>query len=211
MKTYVNERNFQFITDFSKYYMTIEGKEVEIDFGTLTIPERVILSAYLTLKCMGKNYDDHENYYDIIFNFNNSKNNKTSYYETFISDLTNMDFKNIYFKPFINEYYNKIENDKTVIYRSQLNASEMNLLYSLKFQRNYYSLMNVLYIIGIAKQNITTSKLNKIELNKFYPTSKSLSIKRVEEIFKKINSVSNKKVNYKIVDDFVYFRKWLCC
>lgn len=75
----------------------------------------------------------------------------------------------------------------------------MDLLYTLKFQRSFRSLLNVLYIMGVAKAATRTHKLNKIPLSRFYKDSVSMSKKRVNEIFNKLG------IEYKIVDDMVFF------
>lgn len=205
MNTYIGKNKFQFITDFSKHAaFDTDGKEVVLDFNTLTIYERIMLSSYLTILCDGEN-DTNENIYNKIFNFNSVKKYvKTSYHEAFLTDLTLFLKRAPLFIAFIKNNFDKIENDHTFIFRQQLNATEMDLLYSLKFQKSYKSLMNVLYIIGVAKQNIKTECLNKILLNAFYSNS-SLAKKRVEEIFNKINSVSKYKVKYRIYNNTIYF------
>ena len=209
MNTYIGKNKFQFITDFSKHAaFDTDGKEVILDFNTLTIYERIMLSSYLTILCDSSDNNDTklENIYNKIFNFNSVKKYvKTSYHDAFLTDLTLFLKRAPLFFAFIKTNFDKIENDHTFIFRQQLNATEMDLLYSLKFQKSYKSLMNVLYIIGVAKQNIRTSALNKIPLNAFYSTSPYLSKKRVEEIFDKINSVSKYQVQYKIYKNIIYF------
>lgn len=208
MNTYISENKFQFITDFSKHaYIDVKGNSYELNFNDLTIVERIMISSYLTFLCSndeGKKTNK-KDLYNFIFNFNNKRQRKTSYQDSFIEDLSNFIARQPYYFAFIKSHYNDIVNDKTFIYRQQLNHSEMDILYSLKFQRNYHSLMNVLYIIGVAKQNITTTYLNKIPLANIYPSTPALGKKRVEEIFEKINAVSKNEVKYKIVDGMVYF------
>lgn len=207
MKTYISENKFQFITDFSRHaYTDVKGEAHELNFGNLSISERIMLSSYLTLLC-SNNADKikKQNLYNLIFNFNNKKQRKTSYQDAFIEDISNFIYHQPYYFAFIKSHFKDIENDKTFIYRQQLNHSEMEVLYSLMFQRNYHSLMNVLYIIGVAKQNITTAYLNKLPISNIYPSSPTLGKKRVEEIFEKINLVSKNKVKYKIHDGVVYF------
>lgn len=208
MNTYIGKNKFQFITDFSKHaaYDT-NGQPIIIDFGQLTIYERIMLSSYLTILCDSSDNNDTklENIYNKIFNFNSVKKYvKTSYHDAFLTDLTLFLKKAPEFFHFLKNNFDKIENERTFIFRQQLNATEMDLLYSLKFQKSYKSLMNVLYIIGVAKQNIKTEFLNKILLNAFYSNS-SLAKKRVEEIFNKINSVSKYKVKYRIYNNIIYF------
>ena len=207
MNIYIGKNKFQFITDFSKHaaYDT-NGNQIIIDFNTLTIYERIMLSSYLTILCDYRSEDKKmENIYNKIFNFNSEKKYvKTSYHDEFINDLSNYLKKSPEFFHFIKDNFDRIDNEKTFIFRQQLNASEMDLLYSLKFQRSYRSLMNVLYIIGVSKQNIKTEALNKIPLNVFYSNS-TLAKRRVEDIFNKINSVSKNKIKYKIYNNIVYF------
>lgn len=207
METYISKDKFQFITDFSKHmYMDVKGNSYELNFNDLTIAERIMLSSYLTLLCSNSDgKTNKKDLYNLIFNFNNKTQRKTSYQDSFIDDLSNFIARQPYYFAFIKSYYNDIENDKTFIYRQQLNHSEMDVLYSLKFQRNYHSLMNVLYIIGVAKQNITTTYLNRLPLLNIYSSSPALGKKRVDEIFNKINAVSKNEVKYKIVDGIVYF------
>ena len=81
----------------------------------------------------------------------------------------------------------------------------MEILYTLKFQRSYQSLMNVLYIIGVSKQNIQTTYLNKISLKNFYEKNISMSKNRIKEIFEKINKISDNEVKYEIDGGYVYF------
>ena len=206
METYISKDKFQFITDFSKHaYTDVKGNSYELNFNDLTVAERIMLSSYLTFLCSNDDgKTNKKDLYNLIFNFNNKKQRKTSYQDSFIDDLSNFIARQPYYFAFIKSHYNDIENDKTFIYRQQLNHSEMDVLYSLKFQRNYHSLMNVLYIIGVAKQNITTTYLNKLPLSNIYSHS-SLGKKRVEEIFEKINAVSKNVVRYKIIDGLVYF------
>jgi hypothetical protein len=206
MGTYISRNKFQFITDFSKHaYTDVKGNNYELNFNDLTIAERIMLSSYLTLLCSNEDgKTNKKDLYNLIFNFNNKKQRKTSYQDSFIDDLSNFISRQPYYFAFIKSHYKDIENDKTFIYRQQLNHSEMDVLYSLKFQRNYHSLMNVLYIIGVAKQNITTAYLNKIPMSSIYSHS-TIGKKRVEEIFEKINAVSKNEVKYKIVDGMVYF------
>lgn len=206
MGTYISRNKFQFITDFSKHaYTDVKGNSHELNFNDLTIAERIMLSSYLTLLCSNDDgKTNRKDLYNLIFNFNNKKQRKTSYQDSFIDDLSNFISRQPYYFAFIKSHYKDIENDKTFIYRQQLNHSEMDVLYSLKFQRNYHSLMNVLYIIGVAKQNITTAYLNKIPMSSIYSHS-TIGKKRVEEIFEKINAVSKNEVKYKIVDGMVYF------
>lgn len=208
MAIYIDAQKFQFITDYSKHiYKNITGKEFIIDFGNLSIYQRIMLSAYLTILCEDKNAVlKYQNIYDKIFNFNYEKQYvQRIYYTDFVNDLIKFmkEFQS-YFN-FIKDNFDKIENDKTFIFRSQLNSSEMSFLYSLQFRRSYKSLMNVLYIIGVSKQNIQTIKLNKIFLRNFYNNSLSMSKKRIIKIFEKINQRSNHKVKYKIDGEYVYF------
>ena len=209
ISTYISENKFQFITDFSKKQIIIDGKQYEIDFGSLSIPERIMLSSYLTYLC--NNGDDintvpQKNLYNIIFNFNGNKNNrKTSYEQSFLDDLSKFIANNAYMFAYIKMHYKDIIDEKTEIYRQQLNHTEMDLLYSLKFQRNYNSLMNVLYILGVSKQNIPSLALNKIELRDIY-SNVTQAKKRIIEIFEKINSVSKKKVKYEFIGTTVSFK-----
>lgn len=207
MKIYIGKNKFHFITDYSKYTAkNTSGEDIVIDFGLLTIEQRIMLSAYLTLLCNDKNLKK-ENIYEIIFNFNSKKiYKKPSYQNIFLQDLTKFLKNKSYFFSFIKDNFNKIENDKTFIYRQQLNSSQMEVLYSLKFQRSYSSLMNVLYIIGVAKQNIVTTALNHISLDRIYRTSSFLAKKRINEIFDKLNKVSKNKIEYIIKDKEVWFK-----
>lgn len=207
MNTYISENKFQFITDFSKHaYTDVKGNSHELNFNDLTIVERIMLSSYLTFLCSnneGKK-TNRKDLYNLIFNFNNKRQRKTSYQDPFIEDISNFIARQPYYFAFIKSHYNDIVNDKTFIYRQQLNHSEMDVLYLMKFRRNYHSLMNVLYIIGVAKQNIATTYLNKLPLSNISENI-TYSKKLVEEIFEKINSVSKNEVKYKIVDGIVYF------
>lgn len=209
ISTYISENKFQFITDFSKKQIIIDGKQYEIDFGSLSIPERIMLSSYLTYLCNnGDNISTvpQKNLYNIIFNFNGNRNNrKTSYEQSFLDDLSKFIANNAYMFAYIKMHYKDIIDEKTEIYRQQLNHAEMELLYSLKFQRNYNSLMNVLYILGVSKQNIPSLALNKIELRYIY-SNVTQAKKRIIEIFEKINSVSKKKVKYEFIGTTVSFK-----
>ena len=164
-----------------------------------------MLSSYLTYICAKeKTKIKNTDLYNLIFNFNSRNLKPTSYQDAFIKDLSDFIYAEPYYFVFIKTHFNKIENDKTFIYRSQLNQSEMDILYSLKFQKNYYSLMNVLYIIGVAKQNSVSTALNKISLSDVY-SNVSMARQRVDFIFEKINSVSTNKINYLLKDGIVYF------
>lgn len=207
METYISKNKFQFITDFGKHaYLDVKGNEHELNFTDLSISERIMLSSYLTFLCCNEDnkLKKKNDLYKLIFDFNDKNKKKTSYQDAFIEDLSNFIARQPYYFAFIKSHYNEIVNDKTFIYRQQLNHSEMELLYSLKFQRNYHSLMNVLYIIGVAKQNITSAYLNKIPLTNIYSHT-TLAKKRVEEIFTKINSVSSNEVKYTISNGILYF------
>lgn len=206
MKTYICENKFQFITDYNTHaFIDVNGNPHELSFKDLTIVERIMLSSYLTFLCSNKNSKmKKQNLYELIFNFNSKFQRKTSYYDSFIEDLTNFIAREPYYFAFVKSHYNEIVNDKTFIYRQQLNHSEMEVLYSLKFQRNYHSLMNVLYIIGVAKQNIATSFLNKIPKSAIH-SNQTYASKKIEEIFEKINLVSKNEVKYKIHNGIVYF------
>lgn len=206
MSTYISNNKFQFITDFGKHaYLDVKGNAYELNFNDLSIAERIMLSSYLTFLCCNKDNKLRKNdLYNLIFDFNGKNKKKTSYQDAFIEDLSNFIARQPYYFAYVKSHYDEIVNDKTFIYRQQLNHSEMELLYSLKFQRNYHSLMNVLYIIGVAKQNITSAYLNKIPLSNIYSHS-TLAKKRVEEIFSKINSVSAKEVKFKISKGILYF------
>lgn len=206
MEMYIGKNKFHFITDYSKHACkNTNGEDIILDFGLLTIEERIMLSSYLTILCNKKDANKY-NFYEIIFNFNSKKQRKTSYYNSFIEDLTAFLKNKPHYFTFIKDNFDKIENNKTFIYRQQLNASEMEVLYSLKFQRNYSSLMNVLYIIGVAKQNITTAALNHISLKRIYHSaSPSVAKKRTIEIFNKLNEVSKKEIKYKFEGKEVFF------
>lgn len=185
--------------------LTLPGNKRELNFGTLSIRERIMLSSYLTYICAKeKSTINNIDLYNLIFNFNSKNVKPTSYQDAFIKDLSDFIYTEPYYFAFIKTHFNKIENDKTFIYRSQLNQSEMDILYSLKFQKNYYSLMNVLYIMGVAKQNSVSTALNKLNLTDIY-SSVSMARQRIDFIFKKINSVSTNKINYLIKDGIVYF------
>lgn len=208
-ETYISENKFQFITDFSKHqYVDVNGETHELNFGELTIVERVMLSGYLTYLCKnaGKNKPKHQDVYSLIFNFNERKIKKApTYYDYFIKDLSKFIAREPYFFSFIHSNFDRIEDDRTFIYRQQLNHSEMELLYSLTFRKQYQSLLTVLYILGISKQNLVSVQLNKVTLANFYSNNITLSKKRVDEIFKTINISSKNKVNYVIKDDTIYF------
>lgn len=205
--TYIDKDKFQFITSFEKIeILNTKGEKEILDFSELSIDERIFLSAYLTYLVqndgIGKNRNHIcKNLYDIIFNFNgkNRKDYETKYHDAFISTITDFLKEKLSFAHYIYDHYDNIENGKTVIYRTQLNRSEMDALYTLKFRRSYSSLCNVLYIIGVAKSNTTTSYLNKIPLNKFYSNNTTMSKIRVKEIMEKLN------ISYKILEGFVYF------
>ncbi len=208
MNTYIDGKKFQFITDYSKHACkNTNGEDVILDFGKLTIAERIMLSSFLTILCDDKNSSiKKQNVYDKIFNFNSEKKYvKTSYHDSFLDDLTKFFKENPLFFSFIKDNFDKIDGNETIIFRSQLNSTEMDLLYSLQFRRSYKSLMNVLYIIGVSKQNIQTTFLNKISLKSFYEHNSSLSKNRVNEIFEKINKISDNELKYKIDGGYVYF------
>lgn len=184
----------------------LTGNKSELDFSMLSIEHRIMLSSYLTLLSRNDNKQEKLDLYEIIFNFNKNKRNiKTSYHDKFIKDLSEFLKSNPEYFSFIKHNFDKIKDNKTVIYRQQINQTEMDLIYSLKCQKNYHSLMNILYIVGVAKQNIVTKFLNKIKLNRFYPTSKILSEQRVHDIFAKLNELSAVPISYKINKDAVYF------
>lgn len=201
--TYIDKEKFQFITSFEKKEITnTKGEKIIIDFGELTVDERVFLSAFLTYvvqnEGVGKKVKA-TNLYDIIFNFNGNKRKATSFHDAFIDTISEFLRTKPHFAAYVVDYYNEIIDNKTTIYRTQLNKSEMDALYSLKFQRSYKSLCNVLYIIGVAKSNIRTKQLNKISMDRFYKTAPSLTKKRIDEIMKKLC------IGYNIVGDTVYF------
>ena len=184
----------------------LTGNKSELDFSILSIEHRIMLSSYLTLLSRSDNKQEKLDLYEIIFNFNKTKRNiKTSYHDKFIKDLSEFLKSNPEYFSFIKHNFDAIKDNKTVIYRQQINQTEMDLVYSLKCQKNYHSLMNILYIVGVAKQNIVTKFLNKINLNRFYPTSKILSEQRVHDIFAKLNELSVTPISYKITKDSVYF------
>lgn len=184
----------------------LTGNKSELDFSILSIEHRIMLSSYLTLLSRSDNQQDKLDLYEIIFNFNKNKRNiKTSYHDKFIKDLSEFLKSNPEYFSFIKHNFDAIKDNKTLIYRQQINQTEMDLVYSLKCQKNYHSLMNILYIVGVAKQNIVTKFLNKINLNRFYPTSKILSEQRVHDIFAKLNELSAAPISYKITKDTVYF------
>ena len=208
-ETYINDNRFQFITDFSKHqYVDVNGETHELNFNELSIIERVMLSGYLTYLCKnyGKNKPKHQDVYSLIFNFNDKKIKKApTYYDYFIKDLSKFIAREPYFFSFIHSNFDRIENDKTFIYRQQLNHSEMELLYSLTFRKQYQSLLTVLYILGVAKQNTVSTYLNKVPLSNFYSNNITLSKKRINEVFSVINSSSKNQVNFVIKDDIIYF------
>lgn len=207
MNTYIDGKKFQFITDYSKHACkNTNGEDVILDFSNLSIYERIMLSSFLTILCDDKSSSvKRQNIYDKIFNFNSEKKYvKTSYHDSFLDDLSKFIKERPLFFSFIKDNFDTIVDNETVIFRSQLNSSEMELLYSLQFRRSYQSLMNVLYIIGVSKQNIQTTYLNKISLKSFYGSS-SMAKNRVKEIFDKINKISEKDLKYKIDGGYVYF------
>lgn len=201
IETYIDKEKFQFITSFEKIEIeNPKGEDIILDFGKLTIDERVFLSAYLTYITQNGDINKEEkskNLYDIVFNFNDNKKNKTSFHDAFITTISECLRTKLLFVLYINKHYNEIKDGKTTIYRTQLNRSEMDALYSLKFQRSYKSLCNVLYIIGVAKSKFRT-QLNKISIDRFYNNS-SMSKNRIKEIMEKLS------IGYEIVNDNVYF------
>lgn len=202
IETYVDKEKFQFITSFEKKeIVNTKGEKIIIDFGELTVDERVFLSAFLTYVVQNDGVSGKikaNNLYDIIFDFNHTKRNIPSFHESFINTISEFLRTKPHFVAYIADFYNEIFDNKTEIYRTQLNRSEMDALYSLKFQRSYTSLCNVLYIMGVAKSNIRTRQLNKISMDRFY-TNVSMSKKRIDEIMKKL------RIGYNIVGDTVYF------
>lgn len=207
MKTYISKNKFQFITDYSKHSFRNTNDEIyELDFNSLSIEERIMLSAYLTALC-NESKTGRESLYDIIFNFNNKKKyHKTSYHDAFIEDLSKLLKEKPYYFVFLKDNFAKIENDKTFIYRQQLNSAEMEVLYTMKFQRSYKSMLKVLYIIGVAKQNIVTTALNHISLDKFYSNNSTLAKKTAKEIFEKLSKACGRTIEYKIVEKDVWFK-----
>ena len=205
IEVYVDKEKFQFITDFEKKPShNSKGEDIILDFGELNVDERVFLSAFLTYIVQNDGIDKENkenNLYDIIFNFNGNKKKATSFHDSFITVVSEFLGTKSHFISYIVDHYNDIINNQTVIRRTQLNRSEMDALYSLKFQRSYKSLINVLYIIGVSKSNVPTAKLNKLNLDRFYKTSPSLTKKRIKEIMSKLC------ISYKIHGDYVYFGK----
>lgn len=202
IETYIDPEKFQFITSFQKKEISnTKGEKIVIDFGELTIDERVFLSAFLTYVVQnagaGKKVKP-SNLYDIIFDFNESKRNVTSFHDSFITTISEFLRSKPHFVAYIVDHYDEIIENKTTIYRTQLNRSEMDALYSLKFQRSYKSLCNILYIIGVAKSNIKTKQLNKIAMDRFYGNV-SMTKKRVDEVMTKLC------IGYNIVGDTIYF------
>ena len=203
LKTYIDKNKFQFITSFERVEITnTKGENVVLDFGSLDIDERIFLSAFLTYVIQNEGVSGKLpliNLYDVVFNFNQNKRYITSYHQNYIDVISNFLRTHAHFVAYIIDHYKEIKENKTTIYRTQLNRSEMNLLYTLKFQRSFRSLLNVLYIMGVAKAATCTHKLNKIPLSRFYKDSVSMSKKRVAEIFNKLD------IEYKILDDMVFF------
>jgi hypothetical protein len=203
LTTYIDKNKFQFITSFEQVEITnTKGENIILDFGSLDIDERIFLSAFLTYVVQNEGISKKlplVSLYDVVFNFNGNKKNKTSYHQTFIDVIGNFLRSNAHYIAYIIDNYKEIKENKTTIYRTQLNRSEMDLLYSLKFQRSYRTFVNVLYIMGVSKSNARTKKLNKIPLSRFYKDSVSMSKKRAAEIMEKLN------IKYQIYEDNVYF------
>lgn len=205
MTTYIDKEKFQFITSFEKIeFIKTTGEKGILDFGELTIDERIFLSTFLTYIIQQNNITKKiktNNLYKILFNFNDTKRTDIipTYYEAFINNISEFLKSKPHFISYIVDHYDEIIDNKTTIYRTQLNRSEMALLYTFKFQRSHKSLNNVLYIMGVAKANTKTKFLNKISLDRFYKTSPSMSKRRIAEIMSKLN------INYTILNGYVYF------
>lgn len=198
--TYIDKDKFQFITSFEKKEIfNTKGEKIIIDFGTLDIDERIFLSSFLTYVVQndgaGKKINS-SNLYDIIFDFNSTKKRKAGFYDAFISSISEFIRTKPHFISYIIDYYDEVIDNKSTIYRTQLNRSEMELLYEFEFRKSYKSLNNVLYIMGVAKSNITSRFLNKISFDRFYKTSPKLTQQRIEDIMEKLKvpyHISTKK------------------
>ena len=203
INTYIDKNKFQFITSFENVEISnTKGEKIILDFNNLDIDERIFLSAFLTYMVQTegvKTKDVKNNLYDIVFNFNNDFKKQPSYYKNFMDVISSFLKSKVHYLAYIIDYYNEIKDNKTIIYRTQLNRSEMDLLYSMQFRCSYSSMFNVLYIMGVAKSNVCTKKLNKIPLSRFYKDSVSMSKKRATEIMEKLN------LKYQIYEDNVYF------
>ena len=185
---FIVKNNFQFIVDFcqSRKY---ENKE--LNFKTLSIQDRVLLSVYMT-GLMNKNFTFKDNndkkikqMCNIVFNFNGRKREKYVFNKNIVND-----FKKLVKQFFENkkEYYEYVEqdviilcNDKKDLFKISLNPTEYMLADKLKF-KNVNFLLDTIYILGTAK-NHTSTILNRFDVHNF---SHCLSTSRrmLDRIFK---------------------------
>lgn len=211
METYINKDKFQFITEFGKKDgYDGNGNKIQIDFGTLTMPQRIFLSAYLT---MFSSEDEltKNNIYMAVFDFNREKKHgkklKALDYEfcdEFMNDFSIFLKEHPEFFSYIKANASSITDNKTEIKRTQISREEYAILNSIKVKNNYERFIASLYIIGVAKNKTSTYKLNQISLDYFCPSNKSTAKKYVTDLFANMGYEENKTFRFK--DNDVFFK-----
>ena len=195
---YVNTECFQFITDF----------RTEHGFKDLSIMERVMLSAFLTLET-SKKTQNKVNLLEPIFNFAGTRtliktNSETlkkeftiSYLYDFITQMTTFIKNKSELLLFVQQNATKLdENGRTVIRRTQINKSQFKLLLdNFKVQRNFLPWISALYVLGCAKASIPTQKLNVISLDNFYKNNTTLAKAKIKQLFSAMGYVEKTETN----------------
>lgn len=195
---YVNTECFQFITDFRSEY----------GFKDLTIVQRILLSAFLTLQVTEKQQKT-VNLLEPIFNFAGSRtlfkiNKETlkkeftiSYLYDFITQMTTFCKNKTELLLFVKQNANTIdENGHTVIRRTQINKTQFKLLLdNFKVQRNFLPWVSALYVIGCAKASMPTQKLNVISLDNFYKNNTTLAKAKIKQLFDAMGYVEKTEKN----------------
>lgn len=211
METYINKDKFQFITEFGKKdSYDGNGNKIQIDFGALTITQRIFLSAYLTM-FSSKDELTKNNIYMAVFDFNKEKRHgkklKALDYEfcdEFMNDFSIFLKEHPEFFLYIKANANTIIDNKTEIKRTQISREEYAVLNSIKVKNNYERFIASLYIIGVAKNKMSTYKLNQISLDYFCPSNKSTAKKYVIDLFENMGYKENQTFRFK--DNDVFFK-----
>lgn len=211
METYINKDKFQFITEFGKKDgYDGNGNKMQIDFGTLSMPQRIFLSAYLT---MFSSEDEltKNNIYMAVFDFNKEKRHGKKlkaldyqFCDEFMNDFSIFLKEHPEFFSYIKANANTITDNKTEIKRTQISREEYAVLNSIKVKNNYERFIASLYIIGVAKNKTSTYKLNQISLDYFCPSNKSTAKKYVTDLFVNMGYIENQTFRFK--DNAVFFK-----